>query len=116
MQTDITLNIQASLLKTGDQVTIQADGLRLLVKRQEESISVYTYGSADEAIKEEWTLFTEAEPTDSAFEVAARAVGWSQIRPRTDTTRLSSFRWAVRMTASNTTATGKSSALARGSR
>ena len=79
MQTDITLNIQASLLKTGDQVTIQADGLRLLLKRQEESISVYTYGSADEAIKEEWTLFTEAEPTDSAFEVAARAVGWSQI-------------------------------------
>jgi hypothetical protein len=53
MQSDITLNIQASLLKTGDQVTIQAEGLRLLVKRQDEGISVYTYDSADEAIKED---------------------------------------------------------------
>jgi hypothetical protein len=79
MQTDITLNIQASLLKTGDQLAIQAEGLRLLIKRQDEGISIYTYGSGDEAIKEDWTLFTEAEPTDSSFEVAARAVGWSQI-------------------------------------
>jgi ABC-type uncharacterized transport system YnjBCD substrate-binding protein len=42
-------------------------------------LSIYTYSSGDEAIKEDWTLFTEAEPTDSPFEVAARAAGWSQI-------------------------------------
>ncbi|WP_262030742.1 hypothetical protein [Microvirga sp. Mcv34] len=79
MQTDITLNTQANLLKTGDQVTVQAEGLTLLIRRQDEGISVYTYGSGAEALKEDWTLFTEAEPADSAYEAAARAAGWSQI-------------------------------------
>jgi hypothetical protein len=78
MTAETTLDLATALLKTGDQITIRAEGLCLLIKRQDEGVSVYTYGWGEEAIKEDWTLFSQSQ-TDERFETAARAIGWSKI-------------------------------------
>jgi hypothetical protein len=77
MSTNTLLSLEASLLKTGDQITVQADGLTILLKRQDEGVSVYTYGAEQEVLKEVWTLFTEGQMDESPYEAAARAAGWS---------------------------------------
>jgi hypothetical protein len=73
MQTNTVLSLEASLPKTGDQITVQADRLTILIKRQDEGVSVYTYGAEQEALKEDWTLFAEVQTDESPYEAAARA-------------------------------------------
>ncbi|EIM26193.1 hypothetical protein [Microvirga lotononidis] len=84
MPTDTVLSLEASLPKTGDQITDQADGLTILIKRQDEGVSVYTYGAGQEAFKEDWTLFTEGQTDASSYEAAAQAAGWSLLSAQDD--------------------------------
>jgi hypothetical protein len=51
--------VELTLAGSGDQVVIHAEGLTIVVKRQDEGISVYTQDSEDQCIKEDWTLFSE---------------------------------------------------------
>jgi hypothetical protein len=84
MSTNTALSLEASLLKTGDQITVQADGLTILIKRQDEGVSVYTFGAGQEALKEDWTLFTEGQTEESPYAAAARAAGWSLLSAQDD--------------------------------
>jgi hypothetical protein len=84
MQTNTVLSLEASLPKTGDQITVQADRLTILIKRQDEGVSVYTYGAEQEALKEDWTLFAEGQTDESPYEAAARAAGWSLLSAQDD--------------------------------
>jgi len=57
-------SVELTLCRSGDQVVVHAEGLTIVVKRQDEGISVYTQDTQDACLKEDWTLFSEAEHDD----------------------------------------------------
>jgi len=64
-------SVELTLCRSGDQVVVHAEGLTIVVKRQDEGLSVYTQDAQDECLKEDWTVFSEADDDDEDGDVSS---------------------------------------------
>ncbi len=56
--------MEIGLEATGELATIRAGSLTIIVKRQDEGVSVYVHGKDGESITETWATFAEGEPEE----------------------------------------------------